>query len=124
MRRARPSRHKTNPRTPSQLSVYLGHVGRSRFMPADNQTNGLLAIIQSIQDREVTFPRHAENQIDALDSQSFYQHLRTGAELRVSHDFGSWFGALHPVLVLLSNQDNDHVEGEGNSCSIFLENQR
>ena len=98
------------------LAPGIGHVGNATFLAADDEVDLVLNVVERIERGEIAFTRHAEDGIDAVQTQAIDKDLSAGAEVRrrISHDLyldefvqkNRVFLALGFVLVFLVHVGN------------------
>lgn len=90
--RARSARDEADAGLAGELAIGFRHIGRPALLPADDEFNGVLAVVEGVQCREILFARHAKHPIDPVNSQDVDQNPAAAA----LNQF-----ALHAVYVFL-----------------------
>src|SRR5258707_844567 len=70
----------TNSGLAGQLAVSLGHIRGARFHTAGDELDLRARVIERIQHRQITLPRHAKRQIDAVNLQLIDKNLPTAPQ--------------------------------------------
>src|SRR6185295_18571070 len=75
-------------RSPGQLAVRLGHVGRAAFLAADDEPDRVLAAVKAIEDGEIALAGDAEHQVDALRDEIIDEDVAAESGLQGSGEHG------------------------------------
>src|SRR3546814_8993552 len=63
------------------LAVGFGHVGDAAFLPAVDDPDRVLRVVQRVDHPEIALDRHAEPSVDTVDLQLIDQNLDAGSQI-------------------------------------------